>query len=394
MKKIAVVCEYNPFHCGHEYQLNQIKKSYPDAKIIAIMSGHFTQRGDAAAFSKFDRAKAAVACGADIVLELPFPYSSASAETFAAAGCAVAEAVGCDMLCFGSECGDLEELQKIADTIDTPQFREKIKAMRKEPQFRSYGYAALVEKALGSDVIKKPNNILAVEYLRALKFSDIIPITVKRKGAEYKDNSSDIRFPSASALRMLLEQNCTEKMLLLIPDKSASVFASAIERKETVVGASSLNELFLSHFRFISPDKIKTFAECSSDFAYSVKKAANESTNGNDFISALRTKHLTDAKIRRALLFAMLEVESSSICEKPSYTQLLAANKYGCEIAKQIKKLSRIDLLVKPSDFKKMSVTSQKQFELNAKADSLYTLLLSNRLSAGHYLKATPYIEK
>ncbi len=398
MQKIAIICEYNPFHRGHEYQIKKAKELYPESKIISIMSGHFTQRGEAAVFSKFDRAKAALACGADLVLELPFPYSSAGAEFFARGGCEIAKAVCADALCFGSESGSLEALQKLSIKLSSPEFSQKLEDMRRRDEFRSLGHASLISAALDSqderELIEKPNNILALEYLSALQGSNITPVTIKREGAGYSDVSPESPFPSATALRALLEGGENEKILSLLPQGARPIFNSAIERGETVTSASRLTELFHAYFRFAQPEAIESYAECDTGLANKIVTAALESTDERDFFSALRSKHITDAKLRRALLFAMLEVTPNDLNEKPAYTQLLAANKNGCEILKDIKKSAAIDILVKPADNGEMSEKAQKQFALSAKADALYTLLQNTKLEAGHYIKASPYIEK
>ncbi len=398
MKKIAIICEYNPFHGGHEYQIKKAKELYPGSKIIAIMSGHFTQRGKAAAFSKFDRARAALACGADLVLELPFPYCASSAEFFARGGCEIAKAIGADALCFGSESGSLEALQRLRGKLSSPDFSKKLEEMRKDEKFRSLGHASLVSAALDSDderrLIEQPNNILALEYLEALRGSDITPITIKREGAGYSDASPDSLYPSATALRGLLENGEKEKMLSLLPQGAKDIFSASLERGETVSDASRLTELFHAYFRFAQPESIEGFAECDKGLANKIIAAALENSSSLDFLKALKAKHITDAKLRRALLFAMLEVTPDNLRKKPAYTQLLAANKDGCEILKDIKKQGRIDILVKPADNCEMSEEAQKQFALSSKADALYTLLLDTKLEAGHYIKSAPYIEK
>lgn len=398
MKKIAIICEYNPFHGGHEYQIKKAKELYPGSKIIAIMSGHFTQRGKAAAFSKFDRARAALACGADLVLELPFPYCAASAEFFARGGCEIAKAIGADALCFGSESGSLDELLPLSKKLASPYFVKKLEKMRKDEKNRSLGHAALISAALDSDkqrkLIEQPNNILALEYLIALQGSDMTPITIKREGAGYNDVSAEAQFPSATALRALLEHGECEKMLSLVPERAKEVFANAIGRGELVSSDTSLYPLFHAYFRFTSPEAIENFAECDKGLANKIVTAALENSHSDKFFNSLRFKHITDAKLSRALLFAMLQVTPESLRSAPAYTQFLAANKNGCEMLKDIKKCGQIEVLVKPADNGEMSEEAQKQFALSSKADALYTLLLDTKLEAGHYIKSAPYIEK
>ena len=170
MKTVAIICEYNPFHSGHLCQMRCIREQFGEnTRIVAIMSGNFTQRGDVAFLDKSARAKMALACGANLVLELPFPYSMGSAEIFCEAGVRIADALGCvDLLSFGSECGDLTVLVSAAKIASSDAFKARIDALEKEHP--ALGYAALCEmalaEALGAEKTKallSPNNILALE---------------------------------------------------------------------------------------------------------------------------------------------------------------------------------------------------------------------------------------
>jgi predicted nucleotidyltransferase len=398
MKKIAVICEYNPFHAGHEYQIKKAKSLFPDSAVIAIMSGHFTQRGEAAAFSKFTRAKAALKCGCDLVLELPFPFSSGSAEFFAYGGCDIAKKIGADMLLFGSESGDIEELKKLSDKLSSKEFKKSLADMRKSHGTRSLGHAALVSSALDNDhereLISQPNNILALEYLSALKDSGIEALTVKRVGAGYSDTSHDSEFPSATALRKLLSDGENDKFISLLPCCSSEPFQSALDRGEYVRDASKLNDIYRCYFRFSNSRELSHMAECGGGITNKIVACALRSATADEFFASLRSKNATDAKIRRAMLFGMLNVSADMLKSSPCYTQLLAANKAGCELLSEIKKQKTIDILTKPTDIKNLSDAAKAQLIISQKADALYTLLTEKQQSAQAYLRSGPYIEK
>ena len=216
MKTVAIISEYNPFHSGHLHQIEQIRAEFgEDTRIVAVMSGNYTQRAEIAFLDKAERAKMAVMCGINLVLELPFPYSMASAESFAEAGVRIADALGCvDILSFGSECGDIDLLQAAAEILDSPTFVSAQKKSAKESP--DIGHAALAQIELAGHFDEKtakallsPNNILAIEYLKALKRvgSPITPHTVKRFGQDYRATGlENAPHQSAGSIRAALRE--------------------------------------------------------------------------------------------------------------------------------------------------------------------------------------------
>ena len=194
MKVTGIIAEYNPFHNGHLYQINKIKEQ-GDSLIIAVISGNFTQRGEAAIFDKWQRAESAVKSGCDIVLELPFAFACRSAQDFARGGVTLLNRLGIvNQLAFGAECADLSILQNIALQLDDKTFQEKLHAHIAS----GLSYAQAISAALDSDseiamLIKQPNNILAIEYLRSLHLlnSDIRPLLIPRQGAGYHEEGYD-----------------------------------------------------------------------------------------------------------------------------------------------------------------------------------------------------------
>ena len=219
MKTVLIISEYNPFHLGHKYQIDDIRKTYgEDTNIIALMSGSFTQRGETAISDKFTRAKCATLAGVNLVLLLPFPYCASSAEFFARAGVSIANSLGIvDVLAFGSECGDLELLSEVAKNFLSDEFLDKLEFIKNDESYKTLGYPKICEmiylELFGKKIDENffsSNNILAIEYLKALAAtkSKIIPYTTKRCGAGY--NSVDISksgFQSATAIRKLFCEN-------------------------------------------------------------------------------------------------------------------------------------------------------------------------------------------
>ena len=212
MKTAAIICEYNPFHYGHKYQLDETRK-LGATHIVAVMSGNFTQRGDAAIFDKYARARTALENGVDLVLELPTKYSLAAAEEFARGAVGIINALGCvDMLSFGSECGDIGALKEAAGASDyaihTEYFSE---LMRKGAAFPA-ALAQTVKEYYTDDVydiLSSPNNTLAVEYIKALDDigSTIEPVTIERNGAAHDSDEEEKQFASASLIRKRILAN-------------------------------------------------------------------------------------------------------------------------------------------------------------------------------------------
>ena len=231
MTIVGIITEYNPFHQGHLYQIAQIKKIYPDALIIVVMSGSFTQRAMPAVLDKWTRSEHAIAGGADIILELPFVFACRSAQDFARGAVSLLNRLGIvDILAFGAECPDLNALQNIALSIDSPDFQAKLHANIK--QGKSYAEALTTASECNSDapnILLKPNNILAIEYLRSLQLinSPMKPLIIQRHGAAYHDKKINQLNASASAIRQtiyaaLTKANANIPLKMVLP---ADVFA-------------------------------------------------------------------------------------------------------------------------------------------------------------------------
>ena len=209
MKTVGIICEYNPFHLGHQKQIDRIRASFgQDTIIVCLMSGNFVQRGMPAIFDKFLRAKAAIDCGADLVLELPVTYALSSAEGFAAGGVKILSPF-CDYLCFGCETGESELLMQTAQALLSPEFGP---ALRQELEtgcsFPTARQRALAQIGCSASLLENPNDILAVEYCKAIlsQGSAMKPFPIRREGG-YHDACPDAENPSATSIRQLMLQN-------------------------------------------------------------------------------------------------------------------------------------------------------------------------------------------
>ena len=393
MKNIAIICEYNPFHNGHAYQIASLKDEYPDANIVCIMSGNYVQRAEPAIYDKYTRAHAAILGGADLVLELPFPYSLAGAEYFASAGVHIANSLGCiDMLSFGSECGDIKKIEQTAKNLLSDDFNNKLNSMLETKKTQSYASSRekLYEEMYGcANILTEPNNILAIEYIKALiKFnSDIRPITIERKGNAYNNTElSDDSYPSASALRLLIQNGDADKLSEYVPEKIASIL-----NEREPADMAMLERGVLAMLRLADTDSLETAAEGAGGLGRRIHESAKDAKSLEELLSACATKKYTNARIRRVIFNYLAGVREADIKAMPKYTQMLAANEKGRAILKRAKK--NFNIITKPADYKKLDADVISQVELSHKADSIYTLMRKSSGTSYENLTSTPYIE-
>ena len=389
MKICAVICEYNPFHLGHAYQLSEMKKR---GAVIAIMSGSFTQRGDAAVLSKYDRAEIAASCGADLVLELPFPYSSAPAEIFGGAGVRIAHALGCvDELCFGSETGDISSLLLLADRLQSEDFREALSAYLEKNHAQSYRTAVgrVYRDFYGEDFpTGGSNDILSLSYLSALRalHSDITPIALMRKGENY--NGGGEGFASATTIRSLMRSEDWEAIFRSAPKETAARLWAA-SKEGRLADNDKLFALFAALIRTRSEDASSDLYDIPRDLAARLWKYGREARNMEEFLSLAVSKNDSPSRVRRAMLTILMNVKKSDVGEVP-YTTVLAANETGREILSKLRKTASIPLITKPADAKRFGVEVTRSASLSANADAVWELLCDMPRAGNEMMKEKP----
>lgn len=405
MKIAAIIAEYNPFHNGHKYQVDKIREILgEDTAVIAIMSGNFTQRGELAITDKTIRARSAIDCGVNLVLELPFPYSMSSAEFFARSGVAIAEAIGVvDHLVFGSECGNVSELSNIASVMLSPEYHLMFETLREDSNYRECGYPELCEAALsriyGKEITRdflSPNNILGIEYIKALYSlgSNITPLTIRREGAGYHDVINPMaEFQSASAIREELFEN-NISALNYIPENVKNIYLEAIQNGKLPCDSARLDLAVISFFRLNSPAADIDIHDAAGGLYNRLCEISAEATSISHLTSLAETKKYTSARIRRAIWNSYFGVTSSDVRTLPSYTQVLGMDSLGRSLLKRIKNESDFPVITKPSSYKNLDDCVIRQKELSNKADSVYALTLKNANSGRFSLTFTPYVKE
>lgn len=327
MKTVGIICEYNPFHNGHKKQMDTIRAKFDeDCAIVCLMSGNFVQRGYPAIFHKSLRAQAALASGADLVLELPVTYALSSAEGFAAGGVKILSSF-CDALCFGTESGDSESLTATAKALLSPEFRDALREqLDKGLSFPAARSAALEKRA---ELLQKPNDILAVEYCKAIlaQSSKMQPMPIARQG-DYHDTAADIENPSATAIRNLLESGT--EWHTFVPESAHTVFRGA-DTYSLAAGERAI----LARLRCMTDADFESLPYGSEGLWRKFMHACRSCDSTEAIIAETKSKRYTRTRIDRMLMCAYLGI-TKEMLEKPApYTRVLALNDKGRTILKQ-----------------------------------------------------------
>lgn len=366
----GAVCEFNPFHNGHAYFLESVRKAGADG-IVCVMSGNFVQRGEPAICDKYLRAETAVRNGADLVLELPVPYAVGTAETFAAGSVGLLDKLGCvDRLFFGSE-NTLEDIMYALDECE----KEETKARIKKLLDSGVSYPDAVAGAVKSSVPGGANNVLAMEYIRQLKKlnSGIKPQRIERVGAYHDETNEKDGYLSASAIREKLRngESC-RKFLPQEPDKPDI----------TVPG--KLDTAILSKLRTMSAAELSNIADVNEGLEFRIRSAVDTAASVGELLSKIKTKRYTNAKIRRIVLCAYLGITKDMQAEKPNFVQVLASDEKGIDIIRRIKGSSDIAVICRHAEADALSESDRKLYDFCNLCDDLFSLSLPEVRKCGY----------
>lgn len=377
MHTVGIVCEYNPFHSGHLYQLNETRRLLSeDTTTVCVMSGDFVQRGEATVFDKFARAEAACRCGADLVVELPLPWCLSSAEGFAFGAVSILAAMGCDTLSFGSESADTEALKSLAAFCSDPSEKARIyKLMDQDP---ALSFARARQLAAGetlgepADMLSEPNDILAVEYLKAIDRIGVTmrPLAIRRTGAAH-DSDREGEYRSAMFLRELMREG--EDLSPYIPETAMEIFRREM-REGRVFDKKLLETALLSRLYQLSPADFEKLPDAGGGAGRRLWKAMQEGGSPEQIAVTASTKRYTTARMRRMLLCAALGLCAEDTKGTPPYLRVLAANEKGRAWLSRLRGVTPIPLVNRASEIKKMDWRANRIFSLGANAHELYRL--------------------
>lgn len=362
MKIIGVIAEYNPFHNGHLYHLNKIKELYPDSLIVVVLSGHFMQRGEPSIISKWDRTELALEYGADIVIELPFPFATQSADIFAKGAIQILKQMHVDTLIFGSETDNVDKLIELSN-IDLEN-KESIQSnLDRGMSYAKATYEYL--KDASNELIQTPNDILGLAYIKSIKneHANIIPITIKRTN-DYHSTDLNGSIVSASAIRKALYDG---------KDISTLVPKLTLEKLN--------NNLFFQedyfpfyHYKMVSEiNRLEEYQTVDEGLENRIKKEILNATSLDDFILRVKTKRYTYNKIRRMLTHILVGFtkEEAKKYKHISYIRILGFTKKGQHYLNQIKKNMQLPIITK---FKK---ENDPMLELEFRATMVYASILN-----------------
>lgn len=387
MKISGIVCEYNPFHNGHLHHIKETRKNGA-THIVAVMSGNFVQRGDTACMDKIDRARLAVRSGADLVIELPVQYCLSSAEKFAEGAVFLLDSLGAvEEISFGSECGDTSKLQKALETVElTAISREE--SIRKIMEM-GYTYPRALSSVIKgidpetAEIITSPNNMLAIEYMRALGrlSSTIKSFTVRRSGVSHDGMSTDGGYASASFIR---ERIINDKSTAAISEYTTPLWTDAIAnalRNGEIASMERLERIMLYKLRSTSADEIALINDVGQGLENRIY-GARMAGSLDELLFTVKTKRYTMSRIRRIMLSLLIGIKKEDMNSLPPYGRILAFNERGHEILAKAKSSATIPYATSIAKLSQISDTAERFAELEIKASDIYGLALETITSA------------
>lgn len=389
---LGIIAEYNPFHNGHLYHLQKAKELCNADYTIAIIGGNFSQRGSTSLIDKWSKAKMALLNGVDLVIELPTLYSISSAENFAEGAIKILNSLGIvNYISFGAENPDIEILDKIASILyDEPNEYKNILAheLNKGLSFPKARENALMmylnDIRKYAKVLSSPNNILAIEYLKALKKynSNIKPIAVKRIESDY--NSIDIsnNIVSATAIREVVKNDHKLDILKpLMPDSSYSILLDNVKNGHIVTDLSVFEKEIIYILRKMTIAEISSLPDVTEGLEFSIKNASNSCNSIVEFLNIVKSKRYTSTRLQRILLYALLgitkkDIEISKKIPNP-YIRVLGFNERGKSLIPEItKKNSKLPIIISVKKFIDMNTNKnlKRMIECDIFSTNVYTI--------------------
>lgn len=373
MKIVGVVAEYNPFHFGHKYHLDASMKKTKADYSVAVMSGSFLQRGEPSFIDKWSRAKMAIENGVDLVIELPFIYATQSAEFFAYGAVKLLDSLKViNYISFGSEVGEIEELSHIATllSLEPKDYLKNLKSNLSKGLSFSVSRSNAIEDYLCSQnlntktnynkILKQSNNILGIEYLKAIKKinSSIIPITVKRFGSEYNDLHLDKGFASATAIRHTISNSGLVSAKNIIPLESYKILCEYVEIYNKFNYLNNYEEILIYLLRTASSNDIKRLLNIETGLENRIIEKSFKSNDIDEIINSITSKRYPRTRIQRVLIHLINELysEDFNLLKEiyPSYIRVLATNKNGFTILNKIKEQTNVPIITKFADYKNL----------------------------------------
>lgn len=382
-KVLGIIAEYNPFHNGHLYHLENSKKLTGCDYTIAVISGNFTQRGSTSLIDKWEKTKAALLNGVDLVIELPVLYSISSAENFAAGAIKILNSLGIvDYLSFGAEHSNISDLDKIADILcNEPEEYKKLllnelKTGLSFPKARENALIKYLDDSSYLNILSSPNNILGIEYLKALKRqnSNIKPISISRAQVGYNSNEISNNIASATAIRNFIKNEDFDIIKNLVPESTYSVLMDNVKSGRFVTDFSTFEKEIFYILRRMSIEEIANLPDISEGLEFAIKNAVNSCNSISELLDSVKSKRYTTTRIQRIFLYALLGITKFDMEISRNtlpYVRVLGFNDNGKRLVSEISKMNP-DINI---------ITSIKKF-VNYNIDDNLKLILSKDIFA------------
>lgn len=379
MVNVGIICEYNPFHNGHIYHINEIKHMYPDSRIILVMAGNFLQRGDVSLINKWDKTRIALEYGVDLVVELPFVFATQSADRFAHGAIQILDSLGVNKVVFGSECNDISFLKGLANIqINNSDYDSFVKKYMDE----GYNYPTAMSVALkdcGGSTISDPNDILGLCYIKEIMLlnSDIEPVCIKRTSDFHSNEISTIC--SASAIR---------ESILNGDDFSNSVPPISLQYIDKKCFINNLYSFF--KYKVMTCDDLSLYVTVDDEIISRIKKNIYSCDNLNDFINSVKSKRYTYNKVKRMIIHILCDFTNyeNSLCNDIHYIRVLGFNSIGRSFLNSCKKSCSIPIISNYSSIKDIML------DIEFRSTCVYSLLFDNPVDIiGSEYKNKPIIK-
>ena len=362
MQAVGVIVEYNPFHNGHKWHIDAAKKRSGCPFVIGVMSGNFVQRGEPAMFDKWKRAEMAIRGGVDLIIELPTVFAVRSAQYFAAGGIRLLHSLGIvSHVCFGAEHADLELLNKIATAANDVNIMNQMHINLQLGNTYASALGQALEKRynIAGNIISSSNNILAVEYLRAIKkFSPILqPIAVTRQQSKYNDTTITSSFASATAIRQAIidHMTITAEIKMSVPGTTSEILYDLLSQKRGPVTLSNFSSIILAQLRITSSKQLEKLPSVSEGLHYKIRDSSLLAANIEHLLALLKSKRYTYTRLQRILIHALLGTTQDQLAsfdkEGPLYARILAFNQNGRLLLKKMNQTNAIPLITKTTHY-------------------------------------------
>lgn len=353
-KVLGIIAEYNPFHNGHLYQIQEAKKQIGADYVVAVMSGNFVERGNTSLVNKWVKAKMALLNEVDLVIELPTVYSISSAENFAEGAVKILDSLKVvNSICFGTETADIAALNNIANVLYNEP--KEYTTMLEHELSRGISFPKARESAMMmylndikryANIMSGSNNILAIEYLKALKKlkSNMNPVGIQRKKVYYNDERIIDEFASSTAIRKLVAKDQFNEIRKVMPPRAYMLMQDEIKRGNYVIDLVKFEKEILYSLRKMTVEEIGDLQDVTEGLEHSIKKAANSCNNLMDLINMIKTKRYTQTRIQRILLYALLGITKKDVEESKKitpYVRVLGLNVKGKELISDVAAINK-----------------------------------------------------